>query len=72
MEEYLAKRQSLIIEDQAKRVDRNTAYKLSPEEHRADEILKRIRKEEGETLWGKEQLHGSEQLFPGMEFLTGK
>ncbi len=72
MEEYLAKRQSLIIEDHAKRVDRNTAYKLSPEEHRADEILKRIRKEEGETLWGKEQLHGSEQLFPGMEFLTGK
>ncbi|KAM5538015.1 hypothetical protein V8D89_008212 [Ganoderma adspersum] len=72
LEEYLNKRQKLIIEDRAQRVDQNTAYKLSPEEHRADEILKRIRKEEGETIWGKEQLHASEQPFPGMEFLTAR
>ncbi|KAM5534846.1 hypothetical protein V8D89_011485 [Ganoderma adspersum] len=72
MEEYLVKRQSLIIEDRAKRVDRNTAYKLSPEENIADELLRRIRKEEGETIWGKERLHHSEQLFPGMEFLTAR
>nr|VWP00298.1 Inositol-pentakisphosphate 2-kinase (EC (Inositol-1,3,4,5,6-pentakisphosphate 2-kinase) (Ins(1,3,4,5,6)P5 2-kinase) (InsP5 2-kinase) [Ganoderma boninense] len=72
MEDYLFKRQNLIIEDRAKRVDRNTTHKLSHEESRADDLLKRIRKEEGETIWGKEQLHDSEQLFPGMEFLTGK
>ena len=72
MEEYLRKRQKLIIEDRAQRVDQNTTYKLSSEEHRADEILRRIRKEEGESIWGKEQLHASEQPFPGMEFLTGE
>ena len=72
MEEYLEKRQRLIVEDRSQRVDQNTDYKLSSEERRADEILKRIRKEEGETIWGKEQLYASEQPFPGMEFLTGQ
>ena len=72
MEEYLAKREDLILQDRAKRVDQNASRKLSSEERQADEIIRRIRKEEGETIWGKEQLHGSEQLFPGMEFLTGR
>ena len=72
MEEYLAKREDLILQDRAKRVDQNASRKLSSEERQADEIIRRIRKEEGETIWGKEQLQGSEQLFPGMEFLTGR
>ena len=72
MEEYITKRGDLILQDRSKRVDQNANHKLSSEERQADEIIRRIRKEEGETIWGKEQLHGSEQLFPGMEFLTGR
>ncbi|TBU35454.1 Metallo-dependent hydrolase [Dichomitus squalens] len=72
MEEYLAKRQNLIQEDRARRVDQNAVHRSSPDEIRADELIRRIRKEEGETIWGKQQLHGSEQLFPGMEFLTSR
>ena len=38
MEEYLAKREALILEDRAKRVDHATSRASSSEERRADEI----------------------------------
>ena len=76
MEEYLAKREALILEDRAKRVDHATSRAFSSEERRADEIIRHIRRAEAEVVWDPAVAvnhdHGSQQLFPGMEFLTGR
>ena len=76
MEEYLRQRERFIREDRALRPDRATASVLSSDERRADDILRSIRDTEADNVWGQEtsseHQHGSKQMFPGMEFLTGE
>ncbi|TBU65296.1 Metallo-dependent hydrolase [Dichomitus squalens] len=76
MDEYLKRREEFIQQDQSLRPDRAAAGVLSSDEHRADEILRSIRKTEARTIWGHElnveHYHGSKQMFPGMEFLTAR
>ena len=76
MEEYLRQREQFIREDRALRPDRATASVLSSDERRADDILRSIRDTEAKDVWGQqttlEHHHGSKQMFPGMEFLTGE
>ena len=74
MDIYLSKRDQLILEDRALRPDHTTSHVLTPDERRADEIIRNIRAEEADTVWSLDRkschLHGSQQMFPGMEFLT--
>lgn len=76
MDEYLTQRQKLIADDRALRIDHTVQREVPEEEDRADKILRHIRSSEAESVWSATQplkhLHGSQQLFPGMEFLTGK
>ncbi|KAI0351486.1 Metallo-dependent hydrolase [Trametes cingulata] len=76
MYSYVAQRQNLIAQDRALRVDHQTGRTVSDEERRADEILRRIRTSEAESVWSAKNParhpHGSQQLFPGMEFLTAR
>lgn len=76
MDDYLTQRQQLIADDRALRIDHAAQRDISEEERRADNILRHIRSSEAESVWSATQplkhLHGSQQLFPGMEFLTGK
>ena len=76
MDAYLSQREQLIREDRALRPDHATSHALTPEEIRADKILRGIRTAEAETVWGLDRKsshpHGSQQMFPGMEFLTGE
>ena len=76
MEAYLAARHNLILEDRGKRADHRRVSSPAEDERKADEILRRLRAEEAHTVWGAHiavnHTHGSQQLFPGMEFLTGE
>lgn len=75
METYLKKRSELIAQDRALRPDHAIAKALSADEQRADQILRNIRTSEDRSVWnGKlpvKHVHGPQQMFPGMEFLTG-
>ena len=70
LEEYNAKRAALIAEDRALRVDHARASNHTATEIQADAIVRRIRKEEAETIWAEEH-DDVPHPFPGMEFLTG-
>ncbi|KAI8982866.1 Metallo-dependent hydrolase [Trametes punicea] len=76
MDDYLAKREELIAQDRALRPDHTSARALSADERKADEILRGIRDFEAQSVWdGKrpvKHVHGSQQMFPGMEFLTAR
>ena len=80
MEDYLERRTQLILEDRAQRVDAPGARILSEDELRADEIVRRIRAEEAASVWAVnsqsifdyDPAETSPNVFPGMEFLTGK
>ncbi|KAI0780414.1 Metallo-dependent hydrolase [Trametes elegans] len=76
MESYLKNREELILQDRALRPDHASARSLSADELKADQILRRIRKHEHHTIWnGQRQvmhIHGPQQMFPGMEFLTAR
>lgn len=74
MEEYLHARERLIAEDRFLRVDADALGAASHTEKQADEILRRIRAEEHETVWGRTapEIPGAAHVFPGMEFLTGE
>lgn len=76
MDDYHAQRKQLIADDRALRIDHAAQREISEEERRADKILRHIRSSEAVSVWSATQpwkhLHGSQQLFPGMEFLTGK
>lgn len=64
-------RDVLIEEDRSLRREYMTARLRSPLEVKADEIVRKLRAKEAETIWKEEHpeiLHP----FPGMEFLTGK
>lgn len=71
--EYLAERERLIAEDRQWRVDALAPGEVTDEERKADEIVRKIRAQENETVWGPNAppIPGSLHLFPGMGFLTG-
>ena len=75
MEEYLRQRQELIARDRALRRDNAPAANFLSDELKADEVLKGIRSAEAKSVWGQqlevEHMQGPQQMFPGMEFLTG-
>ena len=75
MEEYLKQRQELIARDRALRRDNTLLANLSSDELKADEVLRGIRSAEAKSVWSQqldvEHMHGPQQMFPGMEFLTG-
>ncbi|KAH9848879.1 Metallo-dependent hydrolase [Lenzites betulinus] len=74
MEEYLRERERLIAEDRSRRVDASAFGSAGDEERKADEIVRRIRTEENEIVWGPDAppIPGSMHVFPGMEFLTAR
>jgi adenosine deaminase CECR1 len=65
--EYHAKRKELVDKDVSLRQDRAKYASMSDVERAAEEIVRRIRKEEALRVWSHEQ-----DLFPGMAFLTGE
>jgi len=66
LDEYHAKRKELVNKDVSLRQDRAKYASMSDVERSAEEIVRRIRKEEALRVWSHEQ-----DLFPGMSFLTG-
>ncbi|XP_006457910.1 hypothetical protein AGABI2DRAFT_114933 [Agaricus bisporus var. bisporus H97] len=69
--EYFEERDKLIGMDRALRRDSSYIQSRSVLEKEADEILRRIRAEEAESIWKEDHLDVPHP-FPGMEFLTGK
>ncbi len=69
-DDYLEQRSRLISEDRGRRRDLLTLETRTMLEKEADEIVRRIRAEEAESIW-KEELTDAPHPFPGMEFLTG-
>lgn len=67
---YMEQRNRLIDDDRRLRRDWSTSKTGSILEQQADEIIRRIRAEEAESIW-KEGLPDVPHPFPGMEFLTG-
>ncbi|OJT14101.1 Adenosine deaminase CECR1-A [Trametes pubescens] len=74
MEEYLREHELLIAEDRSHRVDADAFGVASDTEKQADQILRRIRAEEHETVWSRAapEIPGAAHVFPGMEFLTAR
>ncbi|KAI0748686.1 Metallo-dependent hydrolase [Daedaleopsis nitida] len=76
MESYISQRQELILRDRALRRDHAKATNLSSDELNADQVLRSIRTHEAANVWGKtlqaEHMSGTQQMFPGMEFLTAR
>ncbi len=76
MDDYFHRRELLIHQDKARRVDSRRADNLSQLELQADMIVRDIRTAEAISVWGVEQdSRGDEDpthMFPGMAFLTGK
>ena len=74
MDTYLKDRERLILEDRSLRPDHSSPCSLTPQEANVDEIIRRIRTAEAESVWSLDRKsvhpHGSQQMFPGMEFLT--
>ncbi|KAF7778536.1 hypothetical protein Agabi119p4_2881 [Agaricus bisporus var. burnettii] len=69
--EYFEERDKLIGIDRALRRDSSYIQSRSALEKEADEIVRRIRAEEAESIWKEDHLDVPHP-FPGMEFLTGK
>ena len=67
LNEYLEKRKALVDKDVSLRQDRAKYASMNEVERAAEEIVRRIRKEEALRVWSHEQ-----DLFPGMAFLTGE
>ena len=68
--DYLQRREKLIAEDRALRVDRVRAHHTAAE-LKADEVVRAIRTREAVSVWGvdgKDVPHP----YPGMEFLNGR
>ncbi|KAI0748685.1 Metallo-dependent hydrolase [Daedaleopsis nitida] len=70
---YLDARARLIAEDRSLRVDAFALEQATDAEKRADAIVRKIRAQENETVWGPDAppIPGSMHIFPGMQFLTG-
>jgi len=67
--DYLQRREKLIAEDRALRIDRVRAN-YTATELKADEVVRSIRAREAVTVWGINHEHVPHP-FPGMEFLNG-
>lgn len=70
-DDYFRERNKLIDADRALRRDQLYLQSRSLLEKEADEIVRRIRTEEAESVWKEEHLDVPHP-FPGMEFLTGE
>jgi adenosine deaminase CECR1 len=68
---YFEERDKLIGTDRALRRDSSYIQSRSALEKEADEIVRRIRADEAESIW-KEDHPDVLHPFPGMEFLTGQ
>ncbi|KAI0695870.1 Metallo-dependent hydrolase [Cerioporus squamosus] len=73
-DEYIRERERLIAEDRGRRVDALAFARATDVEKRADEIVRRIRTEENDSVWGPNAppIPGSMHVFPGMGFLTAR
>jgi adenosine deaminase CECR1 len=71
IQDYFSRRAALIREDRSLRRENVLLRSLTEKESRADEIVRRIRKEEEVSVWGVEH-DEFPHIFPGMEFLTCK
>ena len=69
IQDYFSRRVALIQEDRSLRRENVLLGSLTEKESRADEIVRRIRKEEEVSIWGVEH-DEFPHIFPGMEFLT--
>lgn len=67
-EDYQAERDALIKADRAFRVDQIRPNSIL--ERQADQIARRVRANEAESVWSVQQ-DKVPHPFPGMEFLTG-
>ncbi|KAI0636429.1 Metallo-dependent hydrolase [Trametes polyzona] len=76
MDAYLRKRDELIAQDRALRPDYTSATVLAADEQKADQVLRNIRTAEIRTVWNSKlptkHVHGPQQMFPGMAFLTAR
>ena len=72
-DEYRDARAQLIAADRSLRVDALALEHATEAEKRADAIVRKIRAQENETVWGPDAppIPGSMHIFPGMQFLTG-
>ena len=70
LDEYHRERAQLIADDRALRIDMVNGERFSENARRADEIVRRIRKEEAKSIWAVDH-DEVPHPFPGMEFLTG-
>ena len=71
--EYFARRQALIYEDRAHRLDAHTRSP-SEDEAEADKLVRVVRAQEAVEVWGPDSnsdFSDDTHLFPGMAFLTG-
>ena len=69
IQDYFSRRATLIQEDRSLRRENVLLRSLTEKESIADEIVRRIRAEEEESVWGVEH-DEFPHIFPGMEFLT--
>ena len=69
--DYLKERDKLVDEDRRLRRDWPILQTRSAIETEADEIVRRVRMEEAQSIW-KEEHPDIPHPFPGMEFLTGE
>jgi hypothetical protein len=70
LDDYLRDRIDLINEDRALRTDCDITKHFSSAELQADQVVRAVRIQEAETIWGVEH-DDVPHPFPGMEFLTG-
>lgn len=79
MSDYWTRRDRLILEDRAQRVDVEKLRTLSDIEAQAEQVIRQIRAEEAAAVWGVgsrsvfeyNPVEDSPNVFPGMAFLTG-
>lgn len=68
--DYLLRRDELIAEDRALRIDNVPAESYSEAELKADRVVRSIRAKENISVWGVDHEHVPHP-YPGMEFLNG-
>ncbi|KAF8511122.1 hypothetical protein BU17DRAFT_54841 [Hysterangium stoloniferum] len=70
LEAYMASRADLLTKERSLRRDHIYKANMSATEAKAEEIVRRLRKEEADTIWSAIN-EDIPHPFPGMEFLTG-
>ena len=72
----MERRADLIRADRTQRVDAKLRASSNDAELKADQLVRDIRAEEAQTVWGTEKqemynIPKNSHIFPGMEFLIG-